>query len=73
MFSIYLHYQRKKKMVHSTSGLGLKIFNLAGAYKASQGFESPMHYKTNIKKKSRLGRVVYVASFSSLFKSKILT
>lgn len=51
MFSIYLHYQRKKKMVHSTSGLGLKIFNLAGAYKASQGFESPMHYKTNIKKK----------------------
>lgn len=73
MFSIYLHYQRKKKMVHSTSGLGLKIFNLAGAYKASQGFESPMHYKTNIKKKSRLGRVVYVASFSILFKSKILT
>lgn len=60
-------------MVHSTSGLGLKIFNLAGAYKASQGFESPMHYKTNIKKKSRLGRVVYVASFSILFKSKILT
>lgn len=74
MFSIYLRYQRKKKMAHSTSGLGRKIFNLVGVYKASQGFESPMRYKTNTKKKKgRLGRVVYVASFSSLFKSKILT
>ena len=60
-------------MAHSTSGLGHKIFNLAGAYKASQGFESPMRFNANTKKKSRLGRVVYVASFSSLFKSKILT
>ena len=73
MFSIYLRYQIKKKIAHSTSGLGRKIFNLVGVYKASQGFESPMRYKTNTKKKSRLGRVVYVASFSSLFKSKILT
>lgn len=66
---------KKKKIAHSTSGLGRKIFNLVGVYKASQGFESPMRYKTNTKKKKkgRLGRVVYVASFSSLFKSKILT
>lgn len=63
----------KKKIAHSTSGLGRKIFNLVGVYKASQGFESPMRYKANTKKKGRLGRVVYVASFSSLFKSKILT
>ena len=41
----------KKKMAHSTSGLGHKTFNLVGAYKASQGFESPMRYKTNTKKK----------------------
>ena len=51
MFSIYLRYQRKKKMAPSTSGLGRKIFNLVGVYKASQGFESPMRYKTNTKKK----------------------
>ena len=73
MFSIYLYYQRKKKMAPSTSGLGRKIFNLVEAYKASHGFESHQRYKTNTKKKSRLGRVVYVASFSILFKSKILT
>lgn len=61
-------------MAPSTSGLGRKIFNLVGAYKASHGFESHQRYKTNTKKKkSRLGRVVYVASFSILFKSKILT
>lgn len=60
-------------MAHSTSGLGRKIFNLVGVYKASQGSESPMRYNANTKKKkSRLGRVVYVASFSSLFKSKNL-
>ena len=41
----------KKKMAHSTSGLGHKTFNLVGVYKASQGFESPMRYKTNTKKK----------------------
>ena len=52
MFSIYLRYQRKKKkMAHSTSGLGHKIFNLAGACKASQGSESPMRYNANTKKK----------------------
>ena len=50
MFSIYLHHERKI-MAHSTSGLGRKIFNLVGVYKASQGFESPMRYKTNTKKK----------------------
>ena len=38
-------------MTPSTSGLGHKTFNLVGAYKASQGFESPMRYKTNTKKK----------------------
>ena len=53
MFSIYLRYQIKKKIAHSTSGLGRKIFNLVGVYKASQGFESPMRYKTNTKKKKR--------------------
>ena len=42
---------KKKKIAHSTSGLGRKIFNLVGVYKASQGFESPMRYKTNTKKK----------------------
>ena len=42
---------KKKKMAPSTSGLGRKIFNLVGVYKASQGFESPMRYKTNTKKK----------------------
>ena len=51
MFSIYLRYQRKKKMAPSTSGLGHKTFNLVEAYKASHGFESHQRYKTNTKKK----------------------